>query len=62
MTRHNRSAWDVVVKKLSEVCEVRREACADFHLVVVIVHHVADPPAAGKEMAIFALSSRHFYA
>lgn len=60
LTCHNWSTGNVVVKELSKVGQIWREAGADLDLIVTVVDHITDPPGAGEGVAVYTFNSRHF--
>lgn len=60
LTCHNWSTGNVVVKKLSKVGQIWREAGADLDLIVTVVDHITDPPGAGEGVAVYTFNPRHF--
>lgn len=60
LTCHNWSTGNVVVKELSKVGQIWREAGADLDLIVTVVDHITDPPGAGEGVAVYTFNPRHF--
>lgn len=60
LTCHNWSTGDVVVKELSKVGQIWREAGADLDLIVTVVDHITHPPGAREGVAVYTLNPRHF--
>lgn len=61
LTCHNWSTGDVVVKELSKVGQIWREAGADLDLIVTVMNHITHPPGAREGVAVYTLNPRHFY-
>lgn len=49
-----------MVKELSKVGQIWREAGADLDLIVTIVDHITDPPGAREGVAVYTFNPRHF--
>lgn len=60
LTCHNWSTGDVVVKELSKVGQIWREAGADLDLIVTVMDHITHPPGAREGVAVYTLNPRHF--
>lgn len=60
LTCHNWSTGDVVVKELSKVGQIWREAGADLDLIVTVMDHITHPPGAREGVAVYTPNPRHF--
>lgn len=59
-TCHNWSTGNVVVKELSKVGQIWREAGADLDLIVTVMDHITHPPGAREGVAVYTFNPRHF--